>query len=337
MTRIETIGFKEGLLYLIDQTKLPMKEELIITDEYERVAVAIERLEVRGAPAIGVAAAYGLALSLKNIAQSESEERFDRACRRIAGTRPTAVNLFNAIDKMKKIFDENRGCEEIYDRLIEKAVSIHEEDIKLCDAIALNGLSVFRKKSRVLTHCNAGALATGGGGTALNVIRNGFEKGLVEHVYSDETRPLFQGSRLTAWELERYGIPFTINTDSTAAYLMQMNKIDLVIVGADRIAVNGDVANKIGTYSLAVLCKYHGIPFYVAAPFTSIDLKCLEGSCIKIEERNKTELTRFGEEQITCKHYNAYCPAFDITPNGLITAIITEREVFEPPYSFSHV
>ncbi|MCX6173801.1 MAG: S-methyl-5-thioribose-1-phosphate isomerase [Ignavibacteriales bacterium] len=331
------VEFKNEQLHIINQTKLPLFEEFIITDDYERIATAIERLEVRGAPAIGVAAAYGLALSLKKIPKEKYFTVFEKAYHRLASTRPTAVNLFFALNEIKKVFDEKKNEDDLYNRLISKAVSIHKNDIDLCEGIANNGLGIFTKKSRVLTHCNTGALATGGDGTALNVIRKAFENGLIEHVHVDETRPLLQGSRLTAWELNKLGIPFSINTDSTSAFLMQQNKVDLVIVGADRIAVNGDSANKIGTYNLAVLCYYHKIPFFIAAPTTTIDKDCKSGDEIKIELRNKNELSYFNEKQITKEDYPAYTPAFDITPNKLITAIITERSIHYPPFEFKNV
>lgn len=329
--KIRAVEFKDGKIHILDQTKLPLMEEWIVTDDFERVALAIERLEVRGAPAIGVAAAFALALSLKNI---RSTETFFNAYERLKSTRPTAVNLFYGLNEIKKVFEENSNTANIYELLIERAKEIHEEDILMCDNIAKNGLQIFTKKSRVLTHCNAGALATGGDGTAVNVIRYAFENSLVEFVHADETRPLLQGSRLTAWELHKYGIPFSINTDSTAAVLMAKGMIDLVITGADRIAVNGDSANKIGTYNLAVLCKHHGIPFYIAAPSSTFDKNCLSGDQIKIELRNKKELSHFGEKQITSDEYDAYCPAFDVTQHSLITAIITEKEVYKPPFYF---
>lgn len=331
------VEFKNEQLHIINQTKLPLFEEFIITDDYERIAIAIERLEVRGAPAIGIAAAYGLALSLKKIPKEKYFNVFENAYHRLVSTRPTAVNLFFALNEVKKVFDEKKNEADIYNLLISKAVSIHKNDIDLCERIANNGLKIFSKKSRVLTHCNTGALATGGDGTALNVIRKAFDNGLIEHIHVDETRPLLQGSRLTAWELNKHGIPFSINTDSTAAFLMQQNKVDLVIVGADRIAVNGDSANKIGTYNLAVLCHFHKIPFYVAAPTTTIDKNCKSGDEIKIELRNKNELSYFNEKQITMEEYPAYTPAFDITPNKLITAIITERSIHYPPFEFKNV
>ena len=331
------IEYKNEQLHIINQTKLPLSEEFIITDDYERIAIAIERLEVRGAPAIGVAAAYGLALSLKNKSKERYSAIFENAYKRLASTRPTAVNLFFALNEIKKVFDVKKNEADIYSLLISKAVSIHQDDIDLCEGIANNGLKIFSKKSRVLTHCNTGALATSGNGTALNVIRKAFENGLIEHVHVDETRPLLQGSRLTAWELIKLGIPFSINTDSTSAFLMQQNKVDLVIVGADRIAVNGDTANKIGTYNLAVLCNYHKIPFYIAAPTTTIDKNCKSGEEIKIELRNKHELSYFDDKRITKEEYPAYTPAFDITPYKLITAIITEKSVHNSPFDFKNV
>ena len=330
------IEFTENNLRFINQTKLPFDEEIIISNQCERIAEAIERLEIRGAPAIGVAAAYALALSLKDISTEDHFKVFDNAFQRLASTRPTAVNLFFCLGEMKKVFNEFHNDEKLYSQLVKKAKEIHNDDINLCDMIAENGLRIFKKKSRVLTHCNTGFLATGGNGTALNIIRKAFENNLVEHVYADETRPLLQGSRLTAWELDNLGIPFSINTDSAAAVLMQKGKIDLVITGADRIAANGDSANKIGTYNLAVLCRFHNIPFYIAAPGTTIDKNCPNGDKIKIELRSGKELTEFSGKQIT-KNYPAYSPAFDVTPNELITAIITEKGVHKPPFNFINV
>ena len=337
MKKIRAIEYKNDKLLLIDQTKLPLAEEFIVTDNYERIAVAIEKLEVRGAPAIGVAAAYGLALALKNIPNGKQIDVFEKAFNRLAATRPTAINLFYGLSEIKKVFDANQNSTNLFTLLIRRACEIHEDDIKLCDSIAKNGFELFTKKSRVLTHCNAGALATGGDGTAVNVIRYAFQKGMVEFVYADETRPLLQGSRLTAWELDQYQIPFSINTDSTAAFIMQQRLVDLVIVGADRIAVNGDAANKIGTYNLAVLCKHHNIPFYIAAPSTTIDAKCASGDKIIIEERNKKELTHIGSTQFTLDSFPAYCPAFDVTPHELISAIITEKKVYKPQFAFPNV
>lgn len=333
MTAIE---FVDDKLKILNQTKLPFEEEFILTDDIERIAEAIEKLEVRGAPAIGITAAYALALSLKNISTDNYKQKFHLAFNRLQSTRPTAVNLFYALNEMKKYFDENSSQKNLYELLISKAKQIHQDDINLCERIAENGLAIFKKKSNVLTHCNTGFLATGGNGTALNVIKKAFENNLVEHVFVDETRPLFQGSRLTAWELEKLNIPFSIITDSTAAFLMQQKKVDLVITGADRIAANGDSANKIGTYSLAVNCNYHQIPFYIAAPFTTIDKSCADKSEIKIEERNKKELFTIANHQITKENYNAYSPAFDITPNNLISGIITDKKLFNQPFDFKN-
>ncbi len=332
----KSISFDNDYLILINQTKLPLTEEYIKTDDYERIALAIERLEVRGAPAIGVTAAYGVALAFKNNQQNKNEA-FTKVYNRLAATRPTAVNLFWALEEMKKTFDANSEQDNIYQILLEKAKQIHQDDINMCDAIGRNGLEIFDKKSVVLTHCNTGQLATGGNGTAFNVIKTGFENGMVAHVYADETRPLLQGSRLTAFELEKAGIPFSIITDSTAAFLMKQGKVDLVVVGADRIAVNGDAANKIGTYNLAVLCKHHNIPFYIAAPVTTIDTGCPTGDDIKIELRSKDEVLKIKDIQISKPSYDVYSPAFDVTPAGLIHGIITDEGLFRYPYDFSEI
>jgi methylthioribose-1-phosphate isomerase len=333
MDSFKTIDYIDDKLILLDQTKLPLVEEYITTDDYERAAVAIERLEVRGAPAIGVAAAYAIALGMKKT-KGKDEVHFAKVFNRLQITRPTAVNLFWALEKMKSDFDKCNSNENIYRVLLHRAKGIHQDDILRCDGIADNGLNIFNKKSVVLTHCNTGQLATGGGGTAFYIIKKAFKNNLIEFVYADETRPLLQGSRLTAFELEKAGIPFMINTDSTAAFLMKQNKIDLVITGADRIAANGDSANKIGTYNLAVLCKYHKIPFYIAAPTSTIDKNCKDGTKIKIEERDKREVTEINGIQITKNEYHVYSPAFDITPAELITGIITEKKLNTPPYKF---
>ncbi len=333
MSEFKSIDFKKDKLILIDQTVLPLEESYIETDDYDRIAVSIERLEVRGAPAIGVTAAYAVALAFKNYTE-DPQDSFNRVYERLAATRPTAVNLFWALDKMKEVFSANKDSDKLYDILLNAAKEIHEDDKAKCDAMGKNGLEIFGKKSVVLTHCNTGQLATGGSGTAFAVILEGFKNGLVEHVYADETRPLLQGSRLTAFELDKAGIPFSVNTDSMAAELMQKGRIDLVITGADRIAKNGDSANKIGTYSLAVLAKYHNIPFYIAAPTSTIDLHCPTGNDIKIEQRDKSEVNRIKDTSITRQNYNIYSPAFDVTPAKLIHGIITENKVHKPPYDF---
>ncbi|MHB1685835.1 MAG: S-methyl-5-thioribose-1-phosphate isomerase [Ignavibacteriaceae bacterium] len=339
MTAIKTdkyfsIKFEEDKFIFLDQTKLPLNEVYIETDDYERIAEAIERLEVRGAPAIGITAAYGLALSIKNSSQQNSKEKFYIAYKRLEKTRPTAVNLFYALSEIKKVFDDNKETVNLYFKLLSRAKEIHQKDIEYCNSIGENGAKLFVKKSNVLTHCNTGKLATGGDGTAFNVIKKAYEKGLVNFVYAGETRPLLQGSRLTAFELEKNGIPFAIQTDSMAAVLMQQGKVDLVITGADRIALNGDSANKIGTYNLAVLCNYHNIPFYIAAPTTTIDKTIPTGSDIKIEFRNKNEITNCNNYPIVPENYEAFSPAFDVTPSHLISGIITEEAVHFFPYNF---
>lgn len=334
MDDFKNLEYTQDQLKFINQTKLPLVEEYVITDDYNRIAEAIERLEIRGAPAIGVAAAYALTFSIKNKLNNLAEE-FDTAYKRLYRTRPTAVNLFWALNEIKTVFEKSfKDPGNLYISLLERAREIHRADSEKCDQIGKHGMEIFKKKSVVLTHCNTGALATAGDGTAFSVIKHAFRNDLVEFVYADETRPLNQGSRLTAFELAKNGIPFSINTDSTAAYLMQQGKIDLVITGADRIAANGDSANKIGTYSLAALCKFHNIPFYIAAPTTTIDKNCPDGSHIKIELRDKKELTWSGPVQVTSDDYDVFSPAFDVTPSDLITGIITEKGINLPPYSF---
>ncbi len=331
MSDFYSIKFENNKLYLIDQTKLPFEENYIATNNLERVAEAIEKLEVRGAPAIGIAAAYGIVVAMKD---DTDETTFNKAFERLAKTRPTAVNLFFALDEMKKTFLQFKNSPELYTKLLEKAKAIHQSDIKMCNDIGANGLPIFTKKMNVLTHCNTGALATGGSGTAFSVIKKAYENNLVNFVYADETRPLLQGSRLTAFELAKNKIPFAIITDSTAAFLMQQGKVDLVITGADRITSNGDSANKIGTYSLAVLCKHHNIPFYIAAPNTTFDYDCTSGKEIIIEERDKAEISKIKNVQVTKEEYDIYSPAFDVTPNELITGIITETKLYKYPFNF---
>jgi methylthioribose-1-phosphate isomerase len=356
-----SIAFENDKFIFLDQTRLPGEEIYVETDDYERIAEAIEKLEVRGAPAIGIAAAYGLALSLKKYAMPDSDGNtepadglntgttFKQAYERLARTRPTAVNLFFALNRVKLVYEnalsmilmnslpgkENADAETIYRKLVKEAKKIHKEDIQKCEMIGKNGLEIFKGKSTILTHCNTGKLATGGEGTAFNVIRTGYLKNLVNFVYADETRPLLQGARLTAFELYKNGIPFALQSDSSAAVLMAQRKIDFVIVGADRIALNGDTANKIGTYNLAVLAGYHKIPFYVAAPTTTIDKNIKSGSEINIEIRNKSELFTFNNIPVIPADYDAFTPAFDVTPASLITGIITEEKVHYYPYDFS--
>ncbi|MDP4114829.1 MAG: S-methyl-5-thioribose-1-phosphate isomerase [Bacteroidota bacterium] len=328
------IDFVDGQLEFLDQTKLPLAEEYCKTDNYEIIAQAIEVLKLRGAPQIGVASAYALALSIKNSALEDIDSTFNTAYNRLASTRPTAVNLFFALNRIKNVYKENSFRNDVYSLLIEEAKKIHSEDIEKCKAIGKNGLRIFKKKANILTHCNTGKLATSGDGTAFNIIKTAFEEGLVNHVYADETRPLLQGSRLTAFELEKCNIPFSIQTDSMAAVLMKEGKVDLVITGADRIALNGDSANKIGTYALAVLCNFHNIPFYIAAPTTTFDKNILTGAEIEIEFRNKKEVIEINNTEVTKNSYDVYSPAFDVTPSFLITGIITENDFYTFPYNF---
>jgi methylthioribose-1-phosphate isomerase len=327
-----SLKYENEKFVFIDQTRLPLEEIYIETDNYERIADAIERLEIRGAPAIGIAAAFGITVALKNTL-SQHEKQFNLAYERLKRTRPTAVNLFWALDEMKKVFKSQNNFDDIYAKLKARAIQIHEEDIISCDAIAENGVELFQNDSVILTHCNTGQLATGGSGTAFSVIKKGFETGKVKFVYADETRPLLQGSRLTAYELEKSNIPFEILPDSAAAFLMKQRKIDAVIVGADRIAKNGDTANKIGTYNLAILCNYYKIPFYIAAPTSTIDFSINSGDEIKIEMRGNEEISHIRGIKVTKEEYPAYTPAFDVTPNHLISAIITNKQIYKSPFN----
>jgi methylthioribose-1-phosphate isomerase len=328
-----SLKFENEKIIFIDQTVLPFEENYIETDSYGRIAEAIERLEIRGAPLIGIAAAYALALSIKKKSSSK-EDQFIMAYKRLAATRPTAVNLFYALNEMKNCFNVNKNSDDLYYLLIQKAKELHHTDENYCNRIGRNGLGIFKKKSNIITHCNTGKFATGGEGTAFSVIKTGYENGLVNFVYADETRPLLQGLRLTSFELEKNGIPFKLLSDSSSGSLMQKGEVDFAIVGADRIALNGDTANKIGTFNLAVLCNFHNIPFYVAAPSTTIDKTILTGTEIEIEFRNKSELLGIRNIQTAPDSFDVYCPAFDVTPSHLITGIITEETVYTFPYNF---
>ncbi|MCR4417381.1 MAG: S-methyl-5-thioribose-1-phosphate isomerase [Ignavibacteria bacterium] len=332
-TDFYSLKFENDSLIFIDQTKLPDEENYISTSDYNRIAEAIEKLEIRGAPLIGIAALYGLALAVKN-SKSDFEKAFDR----LRLTRPTAVNLFTALNKAREFFYSSVDNQN-YQSLLNFAREFHKKDFEYCNLIAKNGFDFisnsFNRKVRILTHCNTGSLATGGIGTAFGVILELSRNNLVEIVYACEARPLLQGLRLTSFELKKHNINYKIITDSTAAYLMQKQLIDFVIVGADRIAANGDTANKIGTYSLAVNAKFHSIPFYVAAPSTSIDAQISSGEEIIVEERNPDELLTFVNKKIINTEINALNFAFDITPKDLITAIITEEKVFSSPFNFS--
>jgi methylthioribose-1-phosphate isomerase len=331
----------EGVKF-IDQTKLPLEESYVLATDYEQVADVIVTMVVRGAPAIGVSAAYGVALgALRSNAATAREfaPQFENICARLAGTRPTAVNLFWAIDRMKRLFEDLLASDatmpQVQEKILAEAHAMYEEDIAACKTMGAFGGALLPQQGGVLTHCNAGALATCGYGTALGVIRSAVEQGKNIHVFADETRPFLQGARLTAWELMADGIPTTVICDNMAASLMRTGRIQAVVVGADRIAANGDFANKIGTYNVAILAKEHGIPFYVAAPWSTIDTATSTGDAIPIEERSAVEVTHHGGKQLTPHGVGIYNPAFDVTPARYVTAIITERGVLRAPYSES--
>src|SRR5581483_679322 len=334
---IHTLEWTDSGVRFIDQTKLPTEETYVTCRTYQQVADVIRNMVVRGAPAIGVAAAMGVALGVKN-SKAETvgdlKKDFDQICEAIGSTRPTAVNLFWAIRRMKEKFERNRiyPVPQIKQTLVEEAKRMHAEDIAANQAMGRHGATLMPSEGGVLTHCNAGALATCGYGTALGVIRAAVESGKKIHVFADETRPFLQGSRLTAWELMKDGIPTTVISDNMAGAMMKQGKIGAIVVGADRIAANGDVANKIGTYTVAVLAKEHGIPFYVAAPFSTIDLETPDGSKIPIEQRNSREVTHFAGKQVTPEGVLIENPAFDVTPSKYVTAIVTEKGIARAPY-----
>ncbi len=392
---IRTILWQEGAVVMIDQRALPLLERHVTCTDYHEVIAAINDLTIRGAPAIGVAAAMGIALGVRRLPDASPaavRNAFNEICTQFAATRPTARNLFWAIERMKRCFDETLahlpGWEEesclpaaassrlskrsasgpqnraektlslfqggdsralrdevpvgqetarslrlIREALIAEAIRIGEEDIAINRRLGENGRALIPDSARILTHCNAGALATAGYGTALGVIRAAREEGKKLHVYVDETRPVLQGARLTAWELMREAIPCTLIADNMAGFLMQRGEVDLVIVGADRIAANGDTANKIGTYSIAVLARAHGIPLYIAAPLSTIDPALADGGLIPIEERDPAELTHCGGVRTAPEGISIWNPAFDVTPHGLITAIVTEAGVIRPPFA----
>lgn len=336
-----TLRWNDGAVELLDQTLLPEEEHYLRLDQVDDLARAIERLSVRGAPAIGVAAALGVALGAFN-SEADRVEDLRRELEReviprLRATRPTAVNLFWALDRMQARLDEGADSEAstaegLRAGLLKEAQEILAEDIRTCRQIGVAGLEVVGEGARILTHCNAGALATGGYGTALGVVRAASEAGRKVTVLADETRPLLQGARLTAWELQRDQIPVRVCTDNMAGAMMQAGRIDLVVVGADRIAANGDVANKIGTYSVAVLAKAHEIPFYVAAPLSTIDRSIATGADIPIEIRDREEVARIGERVVLPEGVEVEQPAFDVTPAKYVTGIITEKGVLRSPY-----
>ena len=337
---IQTLEWTNEGVRFIDQTKLPTEEVYVNCTTHQEVADVIRNMVVRGAPAIGVSAAMGIALGVKNSsAQSVSDLRqdFEQICDIIGKTRPTAVNLFWAIRRMTAKFDSmlTRSVPEIKQALIDEAQRMHAEDIAVNQAMGRHGATLMPEEGGVLTHCNAGALATAGYGTALGVIRAAIEQGKRIRVYADETRPFLQGSRLTAWELMKDGIPTTVISDNMAGVMMKQGKIGAIVVGADRIAANGDTANKIGTYTVAILAKEHGIPFYVAAPISTVDLDCPEGSQIPIEQRNQMEVTHIAGKQMVPDGVGVENPAFDVTPARYIAAIITEKGIARAPYDKS--
>jgi len=337
---IKTLEWTDSGVRFIDQTKLPTEETYLTCTSCEQVADAIRTMVVRGAPAIGVAAAMGLALGVKNSgAESvgELQREFDRCCELVRATRPTAVNLFWAIRRMQGKFEAQKGrpLPQLKQALIEEAQRMYAEDIAANQAMGRLGATLMPATGGVLTHCNAGALATCGYGTALGVIRSAVEQGKKIQVYADETRPFLQGSRLTAWELLKDGIPTTLISDNMAGSMMRQGKISAIVVGADRIAANGDVANKIGTYTVAVLAKEHGVPFYVAAPFSTVDLDTPDGGKIPIEQRARREVTHIAGRAIAPEGVAVENPAFDVTPASYVTCIVTERGIARRPYEES--
>jgi len=342
---LPTIERQADCVVMIDQRKLPAQEIYVQCKTANDVAKAIKTMVIRGAPAIGVAAAYGIALGMQKSKADGTRQfavEFTKLGDLMAGTRPTAVNLFWAIDKMKKAFatgiQAGESVAELKARLDAEAQKIHDDDVASCQTMGRFGAEVVPDipgGARILTHCNAGALATAGYGTALGVIRAAAERGKVLSVFADETRPFMQGARLTAWELTKDNIPTTVITESMAGPLMRDGKIDFVVVGADRIAANGDFANKIGTYTVAMMAKSHGVPFYVAAPLSTIDMKTPDGAAIPIEERNRREVTHVGSTQLAPDAASVWNPAFDVTPHALLSGIVTERGICRAPFDQS--
>jgi methylthioribose-1-phosphate isomerase len=328
------VEWKNQMVYMIDQRLLPMEEIFIQHSSYKEVAKSIKDMVIRGAPAIGVAAAMGIALGVLNINKGDNlDQEFEKITQTISSTRPTAVNLFWAVERMKKIFHQFRhDLSLLKDKIIEEALKIDREDVEINKKIGGNGEKLLKSGQTILTHCNAGALATAGYGTALGVIRAAIANNKKITVIADETRPYLQGARLTVWELQQDNIPVKLITDNMAGYMMSKGLIDAVVVGADRIAGNGDAANKIGTYSVAILASYHHIPFYVAAPVSTIDFSIQSGEEIPIEERSKEEVLNFLSQRIARPETGVYNPAFDVTPHQLITAIITEEKVLYPEF-----
>lgn len=334
MKKVRTVEWKNGRVVMLDQRLLPNREVYRIYKDPKDVIEAIRDLVVRGAPAIGVATAMGLALGAGKLPEDRFAREFDKLCRRFAAARPTAVNLFWAVERMRRVVRESKGrsVDTIRTLLEAEAIAIYREDLEANRRLSEFGAEMLPSSGTVLTHCNAGGLATAGIGTALGVILAARDAGKKLSVFADETRPVLQGARLTAWELKRARVPVTVITDNMAGHFMQQGKIDAVVVGTDRTAANGDVANKIGTYTVAVLAARHGIPFYVAAPTSSIDLSCPDGSKIPIEERAAEEVSHFHGKPGIPRGVKVANPAFDVTPSKLVTAIITENGVARAPY-----
>jgi len=334
---VETIVWTDEGVVMIDQTRLPLEEKYVTCRDYREVAKAIREMIIRGAPAIGVAAAMGVALGVEQADAADLDREFETICNTLAATRPTAVNLFWAIDRMKRLYAALRGqpVDAIRRRLTEEARLMREEDIAICRAIGSHGAALVPDGRTVLTHCNAGALATAGYGTALGVIRAAVESGKRIDVFADETRPFLQGARLTVWELQQDGIPTTLITDNMAGHFLKSGRIGCVVVGADRIAANGDVANKVGTYSVAVLAKENGVPFFVAAPVSTLDLTLASGDGIPIEQRAAEEVTHVFGRPVAPAGTCVENPAFDVTPARYVSAIITEKGVARAPYEES--
>ena len=333
---MKTIEWRDGAVRFLDQTRLPHEEVYVVTRDVTVLAEAIRSLRIRGAPLIGVAAAYGVALEAHGLPSDRNRlGRILQSIELLRATRPTAVNLFKALDRMRLIAENCSGAEDLGRVLLDEANAIRTEDVQACRRISEFGAALLRHGTSVLTHCNAGALATAGVGTALGVITRAHDQGKITRVYVDETRPLLQGGRLTTWELLQAGIETYLITDSAAGVVMAGGMVQAVVVGADRIAANGDVANKVGTYTLAVLASRHGIPIYVAAPLSTVDLSTPSGGDIVIEQRDPAEVTRVAGAAIAPEGVHVFSPAFDITPNELITAIVTETGVHVPPYGLT--
>jgi len=331
----QSIGWFDGFVRYIDQRLLPHKTIVVETDEWQNIYDAIKTLAVRGAPLIGISAAYGVAVAVYSTPpDSDIRKAAIDVINSLSQARPTAVNLTWALKKMRSVVDNTLQDDQLRSGLLEQAIAIHEDDINRCSAMADNGQAVVNETSNILTVCNTGFLATGGIGTAASIFYRAFDLGKKIHVYACETRPLLQGARLTAWEMSRANIPVTLMVDSAAAGLVRQGKIDVCIIGADRVAANGDVANKIGSYQLALACRAHKVPFYVAAPWSTIDTDCPDGDHIPIEERSSEEVTKIGKTTIPPVKISVYNPAFDRIPAELITGIISEKGIHTPPYNF---